>query len=205
MKNKAGGKRKEETIMKLARIIQLRPPKWSAVKKQYNANIHTRYGKIWAVTTGVTALGMTAALLSPTNPIVHFFGGYSLACFLPTLNLLQLRKWNRTLAFPAALLYSAVSLLALLADINFNNMLTTLFLCVTFIIGATSDRLSPIYKLTPPFDHFGIVAVAFFLFLVVYFSFMFFAVAALLIVALIALMIAMIRSLFGYRRYGRWY
>jgi hypothetical protein len=191
--------------MKLAQMIQLHPPGWGAVKRQYNANIHTRNGKIWAVIIGVTALAMAAALLLPSNPVVHFFGGYGLACFLPTLNLLQLRKWNRTLAFPTALLFSAISALTLLARINFDNVLTTMFLCVTFVIGATSDRLSPIYKLAPPFDHFAIVAVAFMLFLAVYLSFMFFAVTVLLIVALLALMIAMIRSLFGYRRYGRWY
>jgi hypothetical protein len=188
-----------------ANILQLRPPKWDAVKRHYHANIHTRHGKIWAIITGITALVMTAALLSPNNTVVRFFGGYGLACFLPMINLLQLRKWNRTLAFPAALLFSAVAVLTLLAAIRAENALTTLFLCVTFVIGATSDRLSPIYKWKPPLDHFGLVAVAFLLYLAIYFAFLFIAGGILMGIVLIALMVIVIRSLFGRRRYSRWF
>ena len=190
--------------MKLSRLLQLRRPKWDAVKKQYDANIGTTYGKVWAAITGITAVAMIAALLFPYNAVVQFFGGYGLACFLPTLNLLQLRKWNRTLAFPAALLFSAIALMSFFGNVSFNGFVTTLFLCVTFNIGATSDRLSPIYKWKPPLDHIGIVAVAFLLFLAVYFAFMFFTVAVMLAVFLIALVLVMFSGMLGNRRNRQW-
>ena len=190
--------------MKPARILQLRPPAWDTVKRHWENNKSTTYCKVFAVIIGVTAIAMTAALLFPFNPVVQFFGDYGLACFLPTMNLLQLRKWNRTLAFPAALLFSAIALMSFFGNVNFNGFMTTLFLCVTFIIGAASDRLSPIYKLKPPLDHLGLVAVASLSFLAVYVAFMFFTVAVLLVIFLIALVIVMISGVFGYRRNRRW-
>ena len=191
-------------MKKLSGLLRLRRPSWDTVQKQYNANINTRYGKIWAVITGIITMAMIAALIFPYNAVVQFFGGYGLACFFPTLMLLQLRKWNRTLAFPVALLFSGVAFMAFFSNVSFNGFMTTLFLCVTFIIGATSDRLSPIYKWKPPFDHFGLVGVAFLLFLAVYFAFMFFAVGVMLVVFLIALAILMIRGLSGGRRNRGW-
>ena len=191
--------------MKLSWILQLRPPDWGAVKNQFSSNINTAYGRVFAVVTGVTALAMTAALLFPYNAVVSFFGGYGLTCFLPTLTLLQIRKWNRTLAFPAALLFSALALMSFFDNTSFNGFTTTLFLCVTFIIGATSERLSPIYKWKPPFNHIGIIAASFLLFLAVYLAFMFFAAAVLLVIVVIALGIVMISGVFGYRRNRRWY
>ena len=178
----------------MKRILQLRRPKWDAVKKQYNANIKTRNGKIWAVIVGVVTVAMIAALIFPYSAVVHFFGGYGLACFFPTLMLLQFRKWNRTLAFPVALLFLGVAFMGFFGNISFNGFLTTMFLCVTFIIGATSDRLSPIYKWKPPFDHFGLVAVAFLLYLAVYFAFMFFTFAVFLLMFLIALVIFSVKN-----------
>ena len=103
-------------------------------------SIGTTYGKVWAVITGVTAVAMTAALLFPYNAVVQFFGGYGLACFLPTLNLLQFRKWNRTLAFPAALLFSAIALMSFFGNISFNGFVTTLFLCVTLGVDISVQK-----------------------------------------------------------------
>ena len=39
--------------MKTARILQLRRPKWDAVKRQWDANKSTTYGKVYAAVTGV--------------------------------------------------------------------------------------------------------------------------------------------------------
>ena len=148
--------------MRMSRILRLRRPAWYAVKNQYSKNIGTAYGKVFAVFTGVTALAMAAALIWPYNAAVRFFGGYGLACFLPMLNLLQLRRWNRTLAYPAALIFSGVAAIAMIANLRYDGfwsgLLTTLLLGVTFMIGATSDRLSFIYKWKPPFNSIETVA-----------------------------------------------
>ena len=190
--------------MRMSRILQLRRPARDAVKNQYNKNIDSTYGKVFAVVTGVTAPAMAAALIFPYNAVVRFFGGYALSCFLPMLNLLLLRRWNRTLAYPAALIFSGAAVIAMIVNLRYdgfwNVLPTTLLLCVTFMIGATSDRLSFIYKWKPPFDGIGIVAASIFLYLIVYLAFMFFAFGALMVVFCIALLILIIRGLFGGRR-----
>ena len=193
--------------MRLSRILQLRPPKWDAVKRQFDKNKDTTYGKVFAAIIGVTAFGVAAAFIWPLNPVVMFLGGYGLACFYPTLNLLQLRKWNRTLAFPAALIYTAMAVIGLLTHFHFDNVLAVLFLFVTFMIGATSDRLSFTYKWKPPFDHIGIVAAAFLIYLIVYLMFMVFFMAVVIFIIIIACLLLMIRSFFGFgrRRGNRWW
>ena len=148
--------------MRMSRILQLRRPARGAVKNQFSKNIDSAYGKVFAVVTVVTALAMAAALIFPYNAAVRFFGGYGLSCFLPVLNLLQLRRWNRTLAYPVALIFSGVAVIAMIANLRYdgfwNVLPTTLLLCVTFMIGATSDRLSFIYKWKPPFNSIETVA-----------------------------------------------
>ena len=49
--------------MRLSRILQLRPPKWDAVKRQFDKNKDTTYGKVFAAITGVTAFGVAAAFI----------------------------------------------------------------------------------------------------------------------------------------------
>ena len=190
---------------KLSQLVQLRPPDWNAVKRQYDSNKHTTQCKVFAGLTGLTALAMASALKWPANPVVQFFGGYALVCFFPALNLLQLRRWNRTLAFPAALIYIAAAALTLLVCFSFSNILAALLLSVSFMIGATSDRLSFVYKWKTPFDHMGIAGLAILLYLVVYFVFMFFVFSIFIGIFILALIILIIRSLFGRRRYGRWF
>ena len=195
--------------MRLSRIVQLRRPAWYAVKNQYTKNIGTTHGRVYAGVTGVTALAVAAALIWPYSAAVRFFSGYGLACFLPMLNILQLRRWNRTLAYPAALIFSGVAAIAMMVNLRYDDFfsvfLPTLLLCVTYMIGATSDRLSFIYKWKPPFDSIGIVAASILLFLVVYLAFMFFAFGVLMAMLGIALLILIIRGLFGGRRSSRWF
>ena len=190
--------------MKLARIAQLRPPTWNSVKRQWDVNKTTSYGKVFTIITGVTALGMAAAFIFPANAVVQFLGGYSLACFVPALNLLQLRKWNRTLAFPAALIYAAVAVFTLLACFSFGTVLTALILSLSFVFAATSDRLSFIFKWNPPFDHLGTVGAALLLCLVIFFIPTFFVFAIFISIFIIVLFIV-IRGIFGRRRYRRRY
>ena len=195
--------------MRLSRILQLRRPTKDMVKHQYRKNINTTYGKVFAVVVGVTALAMAAALIWPYNAAVRFFGGYGLSCFLPMLTVLQVRRWNRTLAYPAALIFTVVAVLVGIYNIRFygfwNILPTTLILCVTFMVGATSDRLSFIYKWKPPFDSIGIVAAAILLYLIVYLTFMFFLFGLVMAIIGIGLLILIIRALFGGRRNSRWF
>ncbi len=159
----------------------------------------------------LVALGMVAALFLPENEIVYFFGNYGLACFSPLLATLLLRRWNRTLAFPAALFYMAIAVISLIFHFNLDGFLETLFVIVPLMIAAASDRISFIYKWRPPFNYIGIVGVAFALFFVVYFAIAFVFFAFLMIIVLLALLILISRSLFGYRRdpyrgrNGGWY
>ena len=191
-------------MTKLSRIVQLRPPSRDAVKRQWDANIHTTQGKVFAGLTGITALAMVSAFLWPGNAIVRFFGSYGLTYFFPALNLLQLRRWNRTLAFPAALIYTAIAVVTLLTCFSFGNVLTTLLLSLSFIIVAASDRLSFVYKWNMPFDHLGIVGVAFLLSLAVNFISVFFGFAVFIGIFILVLFIVT-RSIFGRRRYRRWF
>jgi len=195
--------------MRLSRILQLHRPAWGSVKNHYRNNINTTYGKVFAVVVGVTALAMAAALIWPYNAAVRFFGGYGLSCFLPMLTVLQIRRWNRTLAYPAALIFTGAAVIAMIANLRYdgfwNVLSTTLLLCVTLMVGATSDRLSFIYKWKPPFDSVGIVAAAIVLYLIVYLAFMFFAFGVLMIILCIVLMILIIRALFGGRGSSRWF
>ena len=195
--------------MRLSRILRLHRPAWATVKHQFNKGMATTYGKVFAFVVGVTALAMVAALIWPYNAAVRFFGGYGLSCFLPMLTVLQIRRWNRTLAHPAALIFTGAAVIAMIANLRYesfwNVLSTTLLLCVTFTVGATSDRLSFIYKWKPPFDSIGIVAAAIVLYLIVYLAFMFFAFGVLMIILCIVLMILIIRALFGGRRNSRWF
>jgi hypothetical protein len=175
------------------------------VGRHWDANKNTAHGRQWMVFTGVIALMMIMALLFPYAPLVLLLGGYGLACFLPALAVLQLRKWNRTLAFPAALLFSAIALMAFCGNASMNGFMITLFLCMTLIICATSDRLSFIYKWRLPFDHLGLLAVAFTLFLVISEVFLFFT-TVLLVIIMLPLVLMVIRSLlFGYRGGRGWF
>ena len=189
---------------KLSRIVQLRPPGRDAVKRQWDSNIHTTQGKVFAGLTGLTALAMASAFIWPGNAVVQFFGGYSLACFFPALNLLQLRKWNRTLAFPAAIIYAAIAIVTLLACFSFGAVLTALLLSMSFIFAAASDHLSFVYKWNPPLDHIGIVGAALLLCLAVYFISAFFVFGILIGIFLLAAFIV-IRGIFGRRRYRQRY
>ena len=191
--------------MKLVRILQLRPPAWEAVKRNVKKHIHTRSGIIWSVITGLTTLCMLTAFAWPHSETVQFVGGFSLACFFPMLAVLLIRKWNRTLAFPAALIFGAIPIIALFYNFNLNDALISVFLIMTFLIGATSDRLSFIYKWKPPFNYIGITAAAVLIFFLVYLAFMVLFVAALLFIVGILLVFLLIRSMFGHRRHRRWY
>ena len=195
-------------MKRLSRLLKLRPPAWDAVKKQYKAHIKTQTGIIWFVIFCVTALGMAAALLLPYNEIVYFFGNYGLGCFFPLLTVLLIRRWNRTLAFPAMLIFSAIAVVAMFCNLRvdgfFNGFLVTLFVIVTLMIGAASDRLSFIYKWKPPFNYIGLVAVAFGLFFLVQWAVVFIMFGILIAVILIAFVLLMISTLFGRRRYDRY-
>ena len=188
------------------RLLKLRPPAWDAVKKNYAAHIKTQTGIVWAVIFCVTALGMAAALLLPYNEIVYFFGNYGLGCFFPLLCVLLIRRWNRTLAFPAALIFSAIAFIAMFFNNEgfFDGFLITLFVIVTLMIGAASDRLSFIYKWKTPLNYIGLVAVAFGLFFLVQWAITIIMVGIFLIIALIAFFLLMVSSMFGYRRYNRY-
>ena len=194
-------------IRRIWRFKQLRIPSRDAVKRNISKEIHTRTGKIWAVITGVTALAMAFALAQPYHPAVEFFGGFALGCFFPMLVVLLIRKWNRTLAFPAALIFSEVALIALLYDFYFDNALITSFVVMTLLIGATSDRLSFLYKWKPPLNYIGLVVAAVLIFFLIYFAFMALFLAVVLFILGIALLIVFIRALFGgrRRRYNRWW
>jgi hypothetical protein len=164
---------------------------------------------VFAVVTGVTALAMTAALIWPYSAVVQFFGGYGLVCFFPCMTILNIRKWNRTLAYPAALIFVSVAVIAGIYNIRyagfFNTLLVTLLLTTTLMTGATSDRLSFIYKWKPPFDSIGIFAASLLLYLIVYLAFMFFAFGVLMLILFIAILILVIRGIFGRRRNSRWF
>ena len=194
--------------MRMSRILRLHRPVRGAVKKQFVKNIGTAHGKVFAAVTSLAALAMAVALIWPHSAAVRFFSVFGLSCFLPVLSLLLLRRWNRTLAYPGALLFSGVAATAMIANFNYDNfwsnLFATLLLCTTFLIGATSDRLSFIYKWSPPFDSAGLVAASVFLYFIVYFAFMFFAIGMLTVILCIALMMLVIRGFFGRRR-GRWF
>ena len=192
-------------IRRISSLLKLRPPKWDAVKRNAKKHINTRSGVIWSVITGVTALAMGYALFMPYSPVVEFFGGYALGCFFPMLVVLLIRRWNRTLAFPAAMIFSAVALLALIDNFYFDNALITLFVIMTLLIGAASDRLSFIYKWKPPFNYIGLVVASAVIFFAVYFAFMFLAVAVLLFIVGIFLLLMLIRAFFGFGRRGRFH
>ena len=190
---------------KLSRMAQLRPPDWDAVKRQWDANIYTTQGKVFAGLTGLTALAMASAFFWPGNAVARFFGGYGLTCFFPALNLLQLRRWNRTLAFPAALVYAAITVLTLLTCFSFGNLLNSLLLSLSFICAAASDRLSFVFKWNPPFDHIGIVGLSLLLCLAVNFLSVFFGFGIFISIFIIVALFIVARSIFGRRRYRRWF
>ena len=191
-------------MRRIGRLLQLRPPARDAVKRNANKEIHTQTGKMWAVITGVTALAMGYAMAQPYSPVVEFFGGFALGSFSPMLVVLLIRKWNRTLAFPAAIIFSAVAAIALITNFYFDNALITSFVIMTLLIGATSDRLSFIYKWKPPFDYIGLTVAAAAVFFLIYFAFMFLFLAIVLFIIGIVLLIMLIRSIFGGRRYRQW-
>ena len=190
---------------KLSRLAQLRPPDWDAVKRQWDANIHSTQGKVFAGLTSLTALAMASAFLRPGNAIVRFFGSYGLTYFFPALNLLQLRRWNRTLAFPAALIYTAIAVVTLLNCFSFGNLLTSLLLSLSFIFAAASDRISFVFKWNSPFDHLGIVGLSLLLCLAVNFLSVFFGFGVFIGIFIIMALFIVTRGIFGRRRYRRWF
>ena len=191
-------------MRRLSNLLRLRPPKWDAVERNFNKEMKTRDFVIWSVVTAVTAIAMLTALIIPSNALVALFGRYGLACFLPMLVILLIRRWNRTFAFPAALIFTGIAVMSLVDNFNFNNAATTVFSALSFIIGAASDRLSPIYKWKPPLNYIGIIAGAALTFAVVFFTFVFLFGAVLLVIAGIALLAALFSAMSGRGRYSRW-
>jgi hypothetical protein len=186
-------------------LLQLRPPDWNAVKRNWRKEKKTRDCINWSVVAVLAAALNVTALLYPRNPVLGY-SGYGLGFYFPMLAVLLIRNWNRTLAYPAALIMTITAVAALLYNFNVSSFAMTVFLGSALIIGATSDRLSFIYMKKPPYNYIGIVAATILTFVVVFLIYFIFAGMIALIILGIVLLLLAIRAFFGFgRRNNRWF